>query len=88
MSQSSHLIENIRERREKNGMALITAISQISGKPMKEISVMASLLSASITYLALLGDCCPIYNGLDIGNDTDWSAIYLGIEKIIRQYLE
>ena len=69
-------------------MALITAISQISGKPMKEISVMASLLSASITYLALLGDCCQIYNGLDIGDDADWSAIYLGIEKIIRQYLE
>lgn len=82
------LISEIRAKREENGLSLIKNVSNISGKPMKEIAEMASLLSASITYLALLADTYPVYNGLDIAGDHGWSELIEGIEKFITKYLE
>lgn len=88
LANNNPLISEIRARREENGLSLIRYVSNVSGKPMKEIAEMASLLSASITYLALLADTYPVYNGLDIAGNKGWSELIEGIEKFIRKYLE
>lgn len=87
LTNTNPLIDEIREKREQNGMALIKVVSQVSNKPIGEISAMASLLSASVTYLALLSDSCQIYNGLQISTDSGWDKITRAIEKIIRDHL-
>lgn len=88
LANNNCLISEIRAKREENGLSLIKNVSNISDKPMKEIAEMASLLSASITYLALLADTYPVYNGLDIAGDNGWSELIEGIEKFIKKYLE
>ena len=88
LANNNDLISDIRAKREENGMSLIKIVSNLSGKPVKEIAEMASLLSASITYLALLSDIYPVYNGLDIADDKGWSDLIEGIEKIIKKYIE
>ena len=88
LANNNDLISDIRAKREENGMSLIKLVSNLSGKPVKEIAEMASLLSASITYLALLSDIYPVYNGLDIADDKGWSDLIEGIEKIIKKYIE
>lgn len=88
LGNDNPIIAAIRSQREENGMTLIKVVSSVSGKPIKEIAEMASLLSASITYLALLADTYPIYNGLDIANDKGWEDLIDGIEKFIIKYLE
>jgi AcrR family transcriptional regulator len=86
LANNNDLISDIRAKREENGMSLIKIVSNLSGKPVKEIAEMASLLSASITYLALLSDIYPVYNGLDIADDKGWSDLIEGIEKIIKNF--
>lgn len=88
LGNDNPIIAAIRSQREENGMTLIKVVSSVSGKPIREIAEMASLLSASITYLALLADTYPIYNGLDIANDKGWEDLIDGIEKFIIKYLE
>ena len=88
LANNNDLISDIRAKREENGMSLIKIVSNLSGKPVKEIAEMASLLSASITYLALLSDIYPVYNGLDIADDKGRSDLIEGIEKFIKKYIE
>lgn len=81
------LIEEIRDKRERNGLKLIGIVGKISNKPVDEISALASLISASITYLALLADSCKYYNGLLISADSGWDEVTTAIEKIIKDNL-
>lgn len=81
------LIEEIRDKREQNSLKLIGIVGKISNKPVDEISAMASLISASITYLALLADSCKYYNGLLISADSGWDEVTTAIEKIIKDNL-
>lgn len=87
LSVENDMITKVREYREERGLKLISAVSKLSGKPPSEVAVMASLISASITYLILLADRCGTYNGISIDSDEGWEQIVSGIEIIVNKYL-
>lgn len=49
---------------------------------------MASLLTASITYLVMLEDFCPVYNGILLNENSGWEQINEGIEVFINKIFQ
>lgn len=83
LSAENEMIVKIREQRERTGLKLIEKVSRLTGFPEKEIAVMASILTASITYLVMLEEFCPVYNGIALDGDSGWEQINEGIETLI-----
>ena len=83
LSCNNDMIVKLREQREKIGVNLVERVSQLTGHPQQEIAVMASILTASITYLVMLEDFCPVYNSIPLNNDSGWKQISEGIEVLI-----
>ena len=85
---NNEMIAKLREQREKTGVELIDIVTKLTGFPRNEIEVTATILSASITYLAMLGEFCPVYNGITINQDTGWRQISDEIDAIIDKFFE
>lgn len=83
LSCNNDTIVKLREQREKIGLNLVEQVSRLSGIPQDELASMASILAASITYLAMLGDFCPMFNGIAIDRGSGWEQLYKGIEGVI-----
>lgn len=83
LSCNNDTIVKLREQREKIGLNLVEQVSRLAGYPQEELASLASILTASITYLAMLGDFCPMFNGIAIDRDSGWEQIYKGIEGVI-----
>lgn len=81
------LVKELRAQREDKGIWLIEAVSRLSGHPCKEIAVIATLLSSSISYLALLEDNCESYNGICIREDSGWKQLQDGIDWMINLWI-
>ena len=88
LSCNNDMIVKIREQREKVGVNLVKKVSELTGHPQNEIAVMASLLTASITYLVMLEDFCPIYNGIPLNENSGWEQINEGIELFINKVFQ
>ena len=86
LSSDNEMIARLREQREKVGLELIDKVSEVSGCPQKEMAAMATILNTSITYLVLLEDTCPYYNGIFLNQDSGWEQINEGIDSIIDKY--
>ena len=76
-------IQQLRNRREENGCRLIKMVSALMGCPDAQVAALASILSASISYLALLESQCQSYNGICLQTDEGWNQLMQGIEMII-----
>lgn len=85
LSCNNDMIAQLREQREKVGVYLVEKVSELTGRPQKEIAAMASFLTASITYLAMLEDFCPVYNGIPLNEDSGWKQINEGIDILINK---
>lgn len=83
LSSGNEMVVKLREQREKAGVERIKEVSRLSSLPEKEVAVMASLITASVTYLVMLGEFCPVYNGIDINEDSGWRQISDGIDFLI-----
>lgn len=83
LSSDNEYVAKIREQREKIGMELIGRISEISGLPQDEIASVATLLNTSITYLVMLEEVCPVYDGIPLNRDEGWEQIAQAINRII-----
>ncbi|MDL2215127.1 TetR/AcrR family transcriptional regulator [Dysgonomonas sp. OttesenSCG-928-M03] len=83
LTKKNIIIDKVRLKREANGMGLVAIISQLSKSPQEEIAAIATILSASISYLVLLSENCPLYNGIDIQSDKGWEQISKGIDQLI-----
>ena len=81
-------IRQLRNRREENGCRLIKMVSALTGCPDAQVAVLASILSASISYLALLEDQCQSYNGICLQTDEGWNQLMQGIEMIIDLWIK
>ena len=57
-------------------------------KAQIELAPLATLLTASITYLVMLEEFCPVYNGIPLNNDTGWRQIIQGIDTLIDKLLQ
>lgn len=83
LSCNNDMIVKLREQREQIGLGLIEKVSRLADYPQKELAAMASILTASIYYLVMLEDSCPVFNGIAIDSDSGWEQIYDGIEVFI-----
>lgn len=85
LSCHNDMIARLREQREKVGLELIGRISAMLGIPEKEVAAASSVITASITYLVMLEDFCPVYNGIEIDTDEGWEEISRSIGNIIER---
>ena len=88
LSCNNTSIEQLRDKREENGCSLIKMVSTLTGCPNTEIAALASILSASISYLALVEDQCLTYNGISLQTDKGWDQIMQGVEMIIDLWMK
>lgn len=87
LSCNNETIAKIREQREKAGLELVRKFCQASGMQQPEAETISALFAASITYLAMLSDFCPVYNGIAIDKDAGWNRIQKGINRIMDKTL-
>lgn len=88
LSTNNSTIEKLRLKRESNGIALVAIVSQLSNHPQKEIAALATLLSAAITYLVMLSENCPLYNGIDLQTNEGWEQLASGIDLLVDKWAE
>lgn len=81
-------IRRLREKREQNGCNLIKIISRLTSSQNSEVASLASIISASISYLVLMEEQNPIYNGIDLQSDKGWEQIVKGIDLIIDLWIK
>ena len=86
LTSHNSVIEKLRLKREAKGVTLITIVSQLSNHPHEEVASIATLLSAAISYLILLSNNCPTYNGIDLQNDKGWEQIACGIDLLVDKW--
>ena len=83
LSCNNDIIKSLREQREKVGMNLIEQVCTLSGRPKQEIAVLSAIITTSTTYLAMLGDYCPVFNGISIDDDNGWKQIYKEVVNLL-----
>ena len=83
LSADNELVKALRRQREKTGLELIAKVSRNTGVPEADVAVLATFLTASVTYLVLLEENCPVYNGIPINEGAGWEQIVLGIDILI-----
>lgn len=88
LSSDNEIIVKLREQRENAGMQRIKRVSELTGYPLKELEVLASVLTASITYLVMLEEFCPVYNGIPLNNNSGWEQITQGIDSLIDKVFQ
>ncbi|WP_321517576.1 TetR/AcrR family transcriptional regulator [uncultured Bacteroides sp.] len=87
LSTDNPVTAGLREQREKNGSRLVEVMSKLTAVPQDEVAALASVLSASISYLAMLEELCPVYNGISIQSDAGWEQLAKGIDTIIDLWI-
>jgi AcrR family transcriptional regulator len=88
LSSKNVLIDELCRQREKSGLRLVETISQLANRSQKEVAALATILSASVTYLAMLEDFSPEYNGIPLDKQEGWEQICNGIDLLIDNWFE
>lgn len=88
LSCNNEMIAQLREQREKVGIHLVEKVCELTDLPQREVAVMASMLTASITYLVMLEEFSPVFNGIAINENSGWEQISEGIDTLIDKYLK
>lgn len=83
LSSNNNIIEVVRRQREVAGNEIIANISRIMMCEPQNLAGIATLITSSITYLAMLEDNCNVYNGIRIDQDAGWKHIKDVIDMII-----
>lgn len=86
LSSDNELTARLREQRENTGTELIGKVSRATGYPEQEIAALATLLTASVTYLVMLEEFCPYYNGIRLDEEEGWKQIGRGIDTMVDAY--
>lgn len=81
-------IDRLRDKREENGCNLIKVVSRLTGCSNSEVASLASILSASISYLTLIEEQCPTYNGIVLQTDKGWEQIAQGVDMIVDLWIK
>lgn len=88
LTSNNTFIKELREKREAKGVWLVDAVSKLSKHPQKETAATASILTAAISYLSLLEENCPVFNGINIQTEDGWKELEEGINILIDIWLE
>lgn len=87
LATDNSFVAELRHRREEKGMQLVRCVSEISGHPIEDVAFLATLVTSSISYLTLLEENCPIYNGIKIQQEEGWNKIVTGINVLVDLWL-
>lgn len=87
LSTDNKFVRELRDKREKKSVWLVEAISKLTQHPQRETAAVATIISAAISYLALLEENCPVYNGLKIQTETGWEQLEDGINLLVDLWL-
>lgn len=87
LSTDNKIVRELRDKRDKKGVWLVEAISKLTQHPQRETAAVATIISAAISYLALLEENCPVYNGLKIQAETGWEQLEDGINLLVDLWL-
>lgn len=87
LSTDNKFVRELRDKREKKSVWLVEAISKLTQHPQRETAAVATVISAAISYLALLEENCPVYNGLKIQAETGWEQLEDGINLLVDLWL-
>ena len=88
LSTDNKFVKELRDKREEKGLWLIEAVSKLSKHPQKETAAVASIITAAISYLALLEENCQVYYGLKIQRETGWEQLEEGINLLVDLWLQ
>ena len=88
LSTDNKFVKELRDKREEKGLWLIEAVSRLSKHPQKETAAVASIITAAISYLALLEENCQAYNGLKIQQEAGWEQLEEGINLLVDLWLQ
>lgn len=88
LSTDNKIVRELREKRENKGIMLVEAIGKLTQHPQRETAAIASIISAAISYLALLEENCPIYNGLKLQEESGWKQLEEGINILVDLWLQ
>lgn len=81
-------IRTLKDRRERNGRDLIQMVARLTGCSNAEVASLATILSASISYLVLMEEQTSTYNGIDLQSEEGWKQIMDGIGLMIDLWLK
>lgn len=81
-------IRTLQDRRERNGRDLIQMVARLTGCSNAEVASLATILSASISYLVLMEEQTSTYNGIDFQSEEGWKQIMDGIGLMIDLWLK
>ena len=81
-------IRTLQDRRERNGRDLIQMVARLTGCSSAEVASLATILSASISYLVLMEEQTSTYNGIDLQSEEGWKQIMDGIGLMIDLWLK
>lgn len=81
-------IRQLRESREQKGCELIRMVGQLTGSGDAEVAALATILSASISYLVLMEEQSATYNGINLQRDEGWMQITNGLNLIIDLWMK
>ena len=88
LTTNNKFVRELREIREEKGIRLVEAVSRLSRHPQKETAAVASIVTAAISYLVLLEENCPVYNGLRIQEENGWEQLETGINLLLDLWLK
>ena len=88
LTTNNKFVRELREIREEKGIRLVEAVSRLSRHPQKETAAVASIVTAAISYLVLLEENCPVYNGLRIQEENGWEQLETGINLLVDLWLK
>lgn len=83
LSGNNVLIAELRTQREATGLWLVETVCEITGRPSGEVAALATMISASVSYLALLEENCPAYNGIPLQQNEGWEQFAAGIDTLV-----
>ena len=81
-------IRTLQDRRERNGRDLIQMVARLTGCSNAEVASLATILSASISYLVLMEEQTSTYNGIDLQSEEGWKQIMDGMGLMIDLWLK
>lgn len=88
LSTNNAQIKQLRDEREEKGLWIVDTVSRLSGHPHKETAALATILSAAISYLVLLAENYPAYNGIRLQEESGWAQIENSIDLLVDMWLK
>ncbi len=87
LSSKHPSINDLRQRREETALKIIGFVCDRSGESFDRVAGISTLITASVSYLCILGENCGVYNSLQIDSDAGWEKLLETIDFMMAKSL-